>query len=112
VLTPAGPRYTIPCEAIFRAHPDVQRAALVGIGPRDCQTPVIIVEPKPERRHRVRTDRQHFETELLALGAGSPLTAGIRQVLFHRDFPVDIRHNAKIRREALAAWAAAELNFR
>jgi len=25
---------------------------------------------------------------------------------FHPRFPVDIRHNAKIGREALAAWAA------
>jgi hypothetical protein len=27
------------------------------------------------------------------------------QVLFHRSLPVDVRHNAKINREALARWA-------
>jgi hypothetical protein len=27
--------------------------------------------------------------------------------LFHRRFPVDVRHNAKIRREELKRWAEA-----
>jgi acyl-CoA synthetase (AMP-forming)/AMP-acid ligase II len=31
------------------------------------------------------------------------------QVLFHRSLPVDVRHNAKINREALARWAARRL---
>ena len=30
-------------------------------------------------------------------------------MLYHPGFPVDIRHNAKIRREELAVWAAREL---
>jgi hypothetical protein len=33
----------------------------------------------------------------------------IREILFHRAFPVDIRHNAKIGRSALAAWAKPRL---
>ena len=41
-----------------------------------------------------------------AAGAGAP----IRTVLFHPRFPVDIRHNAKIGREALAVWASRQLS--
>jgi len=56
------------------------------------------------------TKRQRELTaELLALGAGHEHTAAIRDVLVHRGFPVDIRHNAKIDRAALARWAARRL---
>ena len=37
------------------------------------------------------------------------LLKGIRTILFHRSFPVDIRHNAKIFREKLAVWATRRL---
>jgi hypothetical protein len=47
--------------------------------------------------------------ELLKLGSENPLTAGIRQILFHRSLPVDTRHNVKINREALAVWATKTL---
>jgi hypothetical protein len=50
-------------------------------------------------------------TELLDLGAGFEHTSGIRTVLFHPAFPVDIRHNAKIGRGALAAWAAPKVKM-
>jgi hypothetical protein len=33
----------------------------------------------------------------------------MKVILYHPSFPVDIRHNAKIFREKLAAWAKAEL---
>ncbi len=46
--------------------------------------------------------------ELKQLGGANPLTANIREILFHKGFPTDIRHNAKIRREDLAAWAEKE----
>ncbi len=35
VLSPGGPLYPIPCEAIFNRHPDIFRSALVGVGPPD-----------------------------------------------------------------------------
>jgi hypothetical protein len=47
--------------------------------------------------------------ELLDWAARHPHTAAIKQVMFHPKFPVDIRHNSKIYREALAAWATREL---
>jgi len=98
--------YADQVEAIFNVHPEVARTALVGIGEAGRQTPVLCVEPlrKPDaaRRHRIQTD-------LLQLGHNHALTRSIQQILFHKSFPVDIRHNAKIGREKLAAWAAKQL---
>ncbi len=99
VITADGTLYTIPCEAVFNAHPRVRRTALVGVGEPGRQRPVICVEE----------DGGPYEPltgELLALAAANPLTRNIRNVLYHRGFPVDVRHNAKIGREKLAAWAA------
>ena len=50
--------------------------------------------------------RESFKEEILALGQKHEHTSAIRDVLFHRSLPVDIRHNAKISREQLAVWAA------
>jgi hypothetical protein len=36
------------------------------------------------------------------------LTRQVKRVLFHKGFPVDARHNAKIDREALARWAVTQ----
>jgi len=93
-------------EAIFNVHPEVARTALVGIGTADRQTPVLCVEPLdkpgPKRRERIRFD-------LLQIGSGHTAAKSIKQILFHKSFPVDIRHNAKIGREKLARWAAEKL---
>ena len=103
VETPAGVLYTIPCEAVFNTHPDVSRTALVGIGPQGAARPVLCVEA------RSKVKRKQLRQELIALGQTQTLTQGIRDILFHPSFPVDIRHNAKIFREKLAIWAARKL---
>jgi olefin beta-lactone synthetase len=105
VLTPHGPLYPIRCEAIFNQHPDVFRSALVGIGGPGEQRPVIIIEPKAGKMPNTPDTKKKFLVELRGLAAGNPLTATIRDILFHPAFPVDIRHNAKIFREKLAVWA-------
>ena len=99
----------IPCEAVFNQHPEVFRSALVGIGPRPRQAPAIVIEPEAGRFPQSASERERLTRELLALGAANPLTAGIRTVLFHPSFPVDIRHNVKIFREKLADWAAEQV---
>ncbi|RUM47290.1 MAG: hypothetical protein DSY80_01055 [Desulfocapsa sp.] len=48
-------------------------------------------------------------SEVRSLGNRSSLTKEITHYLIHPDFPVDIRHNAKIFREKLAAWAEKQL---
>ena len=105
VVTRQGVFFTIPCEAIFNTHPAVARSALVGV-PRNGETePVLCVELEPESRPASQAD---LHRELLALGARHPLTQPIKRILYHPAFPVDIRHNAKIFREKLAAWAARQ----
>ncbi len=109
VETAGGTLYTIPCEAIFNRHPGVARSALVGVGPRGSQIPVMTIEPRPGRMPRTAAEAERFEGELRRLAAGYPHVQGIDRFLFHSSFPVDVRHNAKIFREKLAAWAAKEL---
>ena len=53
-------------------------------------------------------DRIH--QELLAIGTEYEVTHNIKTFLFHPEFPVDIRHNAKIFREKLAVWAKGQLS--
>lgn len=106
VVTGSETLFTIPCEALFNQHPDVRRSALVGKGSGSNREPVIIIEPK--NMDRVAKDREAFVKELLAIGAASPHTRSIKKILFHSDFPVDVRHNAKIFREKLAVWAESQ----
>jgi hypothetical protein len=47
--------------------------------------------------------------ELQQLAQSQPDTRQIEHILVHPGLPVDVRHNAKINREALAAWAASRL---
>ena len=108
VMTDSGTMLTVPCEAVFNEHPDVSRSALVGVGPPDRRTPVIIVEPEPGRFPR-RGRVPGFREELTALANANDLTRPISRVLFHPGLPVDIRHNAKINREKLAVWAAGRM---
>ena len=109
VLTASGPMYTIACEAIFNQHPAVARSALVGIGPSGRQTPVIICQPRPGQMPYRASRRWQLVAELRALAQQHAHTRDIQHFLFHRMFPVDIRHNAKIFREKLAVWAADRL---
>jgi acyl-CoA synthetase (AMP-forming)/AMP-acid ligase II len=93
--------YTIQCESIFNKHPLVHRTALV----KANNKATLCVEVDKEA---VRPDQQQIKKELLELAAANELTRDIQSILFHPSFPVDIRHNAKIFREKLALWAAAQ----
>lgn len=95
-----GELFTIPCEGVFNGHPAVRRSALVGVP----SGPVLCVEL--ERG----ADEARVRQELLETARRFEHTKDIRTVLFHPAFPVDIRHNAKIAREKLAAWARGRLS--
>jgi olefin beta-lactone synthetase len=101
VETADGPLYTIPCEAVFNTHPAVFRSALVGVKRGGRTLPVVCVELEPGGK----PDRDRLRGELLAIARAHMHTRGIETFLVHPAFPVDIRHNAKIFREKLAAWA-------
>jgi len=110
VETADGRMFTDCCEAVFNTHPRVFRSALVGVGDKPAQTPVMIVEPHAGRMPRTASDRLQFFAELEQLAATTEITRSIRTFLLHPAFPVDIRHNIKIFREKLAPWAARQLN--
>ncbi len=93
-------------EPVFNAHPAVRRSALVGVGLRGAQQPVLVYELEAGIDGRARA---RVPGELRAIAARQPHTAKIAAFMRHpKPFPVDIRHNAKIGREALAAWAARQ----
>ncbi|MBP9696519.1 MAG: AMP-binding protein [Thermomonas sp.] len=92
-------------EPVFNAHPWVKRTALVGIGPKGAQTAVLCYEAAD----RISTGIFDIPDELRHLGERFVHTAKITAFMrYPKPFPVDIRHNAKIGREALAAWAALQ----
>ena len=105
VQTAQGTLHTEQVEPVFNTHPDVRRSALVGLGAPGRQQPVLCVELVPGTAPDAR---ERIEAELANLAQRHAHTRGIERVLFHPAFPVDIRHNAKIGREQLARWAAAQ----
>jgi acyl-coenzyme A synthetase/AMP-(fatty) acid ligase len=106
VVTADRTLFTIPCESLFNLHPQVFRSALVGIGQPGRQEPLICIELQ---RTDDRQNKDVLKDELLQIAAANELTQSIRTILFHKAFPVDIRHNSKIFREKLALWAEKKL---
>lgn len=102
VRTADGDMFTDCSEAIFNRHPAVFRSALIGLGEPGQQTPAIVIEPEPGQFPADEKAKADFTEELLTLGAYHEHTRGITTVFFKEHFPVDVRHNAKIHRLALA----------
>lgn len=101
--------YPIQVEAIFNNHDAVNRCALVGVGDRLNQKPVIIIELNTGELPPADM-KSSLTAQLLKLAELHVLTRQVKTVLFHKSLPVDVRHNAKINRDALAAWAAGVLS--
>jgi acyl-coenzyme A synthetase/AMP-(fatty) acid ligase len=106
VVTADGTLYTEQVEPVFNTHPEVRRTALVGLGTRGAQRAVLCVELRAGIQ---RDQHARLADELRHRGDGFVHAAKVEAFLFHAKFPVDIRHNAKIGREALALWAARQL---
>ncbi|MBX3273619.1 MAG: AMP-binding protein [Sandaracinaceae bacterium] len=88
--------FTAAVEGIFDAHPAVFRSALVRAG----GAPVVCLELEPGQSAPPRS-------ELRRLADAHDASRGITRFEVHPGFPVDIRHNAKIKREALGRWVEA-----
>jgi len=101
-----GRLLTIPCEGVFNQHPQVLRTALVGVERKGRIEPVLCVETL---RDVSKSSHGQIIQELRALSSTTDVTRSIETFLFHRGFPVDIRHNAKIDRQRLAEWAKEQL---
>ncbi len=105
VQTQDGDLFTINCEGVFNKHPLVARTALVGLGTRGMEKPLLCVEPK---RRLTRDEETQLFIDLKRMGEAFEHTRNIKLFLTHESFPVDIRHNAKIFREKLKSWAEAQ----
>jgi acyl-coenzyme A synthetase/AMP-(fatty) acid ligase len=101
VTTPEGPLAPVGVEQRVLGLDGVRAAACVGVGPVGTQQIVVVVVTDA-----YRTGLADLElTDRIRAVSGYPVAA----VLEHRELPVDIRHNSKIDRTALAAWAGGRL---
>lgn len=103
VVTRTSLLHTEPIEQVFRGYPGVERCALVGLGEPGEQEPVLVVQAL-----KTVTDEPRLAEELRAHALRHPPTVGLTRILFHPSLPVDVRHNAKIHRLALARWAGEQ----
>jgi olefin beta-lactone synthetase len=101
VVTVFSTLHTEPCEQVFRQHPRSVRCALIGLGTQGRQRPALVVETTVKDS----TEARALARELRTLARAHPHTAEIKIFYFRAEFPVDVRHNAKIHRLALAKWA-------
>ena len=108
VETAEGTLFTEPCEQVFRAHPQARRCALIGIPSPEApgsnrRIPALVVETRAGGAAQLRD----LVRGLRILALQHPHTAAIKTFFFRPRFPLDTRHNAKIHRLTLAAWAAS-----
>ena len=102
--------FSIPCERIFNTHKLVERTALVGVTINGKRLPLLCVELTSEAKKDKNFDESVLFSALRISALAHKQTSAISHFLIHEDFPVDIRHNAKIFREKLAVWAQQELD--
>jgi acyl-coenzyme A synthetase/AMP-(fatty) acid ligase/pimeloyl-ACP methyl ester carboxylesterase len=101
ITTPDGPVAPVGLEQRVETLPDVDHAAVVGVGPVGTQAIVVIVVPANRTSGPAGLDL----IDRIRAAVPEPVAA----VLLRRDLPVDIRHQSKVDRRALAAWADAVL---
>jgi acyl-CoA synthetase (AMP-forming)/AMP-acid ligase II len=103
VETARGRMYTDCVEPILNTHPRIARSALVGVGTKPNQEPVIVVELESG------SPSAELTAELRKLALAHENTRHIERFHYYRgSLPVDVRHNTKINRELLAEWAARQ----
>jgi len=96
VVTSRGTLFTECVEGIANAVRGVYRSALVGVGESGRMTPILVVEPEPGQKITpliARVARRMADHEE---------TSEVQRIEIRKSLPVDIRHNAKIRRADLA----------
>jgi acyl-coenzyme A synthetase/AMP-(fatty) acid ligase len=102
--------FSIPCERIFNTHNAVKRTALVGITINHKSVPLLCIELTDKAKKDKSFDASVLFSALKISALAHKQTSAISHFLIHENFPVDIRHNAKIFREKLAVWAQQELD--
>lgn len=93
--------YTDCCEAVFNAHKAVFRSALIAFESNGKTFPAIIIEPKKKLNHKAE---EQLLQQLQALSDTTETTKDIHHFAIYYNFPVDVRHNAKIHRLTLTRY--------
>ncbi|GAA1497657.1 alpha/beta fold hydrolase [Paeniglutamicibacter kerguelensis] len=104
--TPSGIATPVSAEHAAESVAGTGRAAIVGVGPAGTQVGVAVLETVPPVR-RAAPAGPELATAVRSAVAGAGLD--LAAVLVVPALPTDIRHNSKIDRTALAAWAAQTL---
>lgn len=97
VITHDNVLFTEQIEGIFNGHSEIYRTALVGVN----NEPILWVEPKDG----INIKRDKIKLELIELAKNHPQASKIKNFLFMKKFPTDVRHNSKIIREELTLLA-------
>jgi acyl-coenzyme A synthetase/AMP-(fatty) acid ligase/pimeloyl-ACP methyl ester carboxylesterase len=97
-----GPVTPVPVEVAVERLDGIERVAAVGVGPAGCQQLVVVVERE--------SDDDGLADEALSGRVRAAVGRSVAAVLTVRALPVDIRHNTKIDRTAVALWAASVLS--
>ena len=103
VITAERTFYTDCCEAVFNAHKAVFRSALIAFKIDNQIVPAIVVEPKTRL---LKDETRSLFRELRRLAKTCSVTESIRNFCVYKNFPVDVRHNAKIHRLTLMRYFA------
>ncbi len=105
VETDAGILYPVQVEPLFNQIADVSRTALVGRELPGRKTAVLVIE---EHKKIDRVTRNRIKENAFEIIEKKGFLKSIQEVLFMPEFPVDTRHNAKIKREVIAEWVTGQ----
>jgi olefin beta-lactone synthetase len=97
IHAPTGPITSVPVERTVERTLGVRRSAAVGVGPEGSQQLVVVIEDADASDGPADSKQ--------AAAVRGAVAEPVAAVLTTRRLPVDIRHNAKIDRAAVAAWA-------
>lgn len=101
--------FTDCCEGVFNSLPQVFRSALVGLDRKGEKVPCLAVQPMEGAFPKNQLERKRFLEGLKEAAATTEMTSDIREFVFRKTFPVDVRHNAKINRLELARLLNREI---
>ena len=102
IETTDGLLMPVPTENVYQTANGVRRAALIGVGARGSERPLLVIEPE------TGVDRRALEARLRSHRRDAHVTSVVSEIEFCDALPVDVRHNAKIRREDLKRWAESK----
>lgn len=97
IHTPVGPITSVPVERTVERALGIRRSAAVGVGPEGSQQLVVVIEDADASDGPADSEQ--------ATAVRNAVAEPVAAVLVARHLPVDIRHNAKIDRAAVASWA-------